>query len=90
MSLFNILDGHYKEFRGENQTLYEERMKICKDCKLYTDDPILGDICDRKKWLDVSTNTLHREEADNLKNGCGCRLKAKARLKNATCPINKW
>lgn len=90
MDLFNIVEGHYKELVGNNQALYEERIKICKDCKLYTDDKILGDICDRNKWLNVYTNEVYTDEKENLINGCGCRLNAKARLKQATCPIHKW
>ena len=90
MSLTQIIDGHIKELLNQEQALYEERIKICRECKLHTKDNVLGDICDRNKWLNLGTKHLSLTKIDGYINGCGCRLQAKARLPEATCPIKKW
>ena len=44
-----IVNGHVKELFNREQPLYEQRIKICRECKLMTKDRIFGDICDRNK-----------------------------------------
>lgn len=83
-----IVEGHYKEITNQENELFEQRIKICKRCPLYTD--ILGGICDSKKCWDIEKNTLKSFPEKNIICGCGCRLNAKLRLKNAKCVLNKW
>lgn len=90
MGLTQIIDGHVKELLNQEQELYNERIAICKSCKLYTQDRNFGEICDKHKWLNLNTGHISLEQLDGYINGCGCRLKAKTRLKEATCPLNKW
>lgn len=49
MGMNEIVDGHIKELLNQEQSLYESRIKICRDCKLMTKDRILGEMCDKKK-----------------------------------------
>lgn len=90
MGLTEIVDGHIKELLNKEQSLYEHRIKICRECKLMTKDKILGEMCDRNKWFDPKTGALSLIQLDGYINGCGCRMGAKARLPEATCPLKKW
>lgn len=49
MELDQIISGHIKELLNQEQDLYNERIKICRECKLLTKDKILGEICDKYK-----------------------------------------
>ena len=84
----DIIEGHYKEITNQENELYEKRIIICKQCPLYSDK--LGGICDSKKCWDNSKNILQSFPGNNITCGCGCRLQAKTRLKNAKCVLNKW
>ena len=79
-SIFDIIDGHVNEMFNANEGLYEERMKICKECPLYTNTKI-GHLCDKAKYINKDNKIIH---------GCGCRLDAKARLFDEKCVLNKW
>ncbi len=84
-----IVEGHYKELTNQENTLYEQRIKICKECPLYTESAI-GPICDSKKcWNSVTKEVTTFPKTDSTC-GCGCRLQAKSRLKNAKCVLGKW
>lgn len=84
----DIVEGHYKEITDKENELFEQRIKICKNCPLYSDK--LGGICDSKKCWDIIKNTPESFPGKNIICGCGCRLPAKLRLKNAKCVLNKW
>jgi len=89
MGLSEIVDGHIKELLNQEQLLYDTRIAVCRDCKLITKDKVLGEICDRKKWFDLNTGAVSLVRIDGYINGCGCRLSAKARIPEATCPLRK-
>lgn len=90
MGLTQIIDGHVKELLNQEQELYNKRIVICKKCKLHTVDRTFGDICDRHKWYNPNIGHLSLERIDGYINGCGCRLSAALRVKEKTCPLNKW
>lgn len=90
MSLGEIINGHLKELLNQEQTLSEKRIQICRECKLFKDDKVLGYICDKNKYYNPITDSLALEPTDGYINGCGCRLRAKSRLQEAKCPLNKW
>lgn len=90
MGLGAIIKGHAKELLNKDQTLFEKRMEICNKCGLKTEDKILGNVCSRHKWLNLETNEVSDTKEDGFYNGCGCRLNAKLRIEEATCPLNKW
>lgn len=78
--MLNIVKGHINEVFGNQQGLYEKRIKICKECPLFSESKI-GYICDSKKKIIKDGKTIK---------GCGCRLSAKTRLKNEKCILKKW
>lgn len=90
MGMVEIIDGHLKELFNQEQALYEQRIEICRNCKIMTKDKVFGEICDKKKWLNPNTGALSLVPIDGYINGCGCRLSAKTRLPDATCPLKKW
>lgn len=90
MNLSAILKGHVNEMLGLNTDLYQARIKICKTCPLYKIDLQLGEVCNSKLWYNVETGDITLQQKDGYVNGCGCRLKAKTRLLNASCPVGKW
>jgi len=84
----DIIEGHYKEITDQENELYNKRIAICKNCPLFTDK--FGGICDSKKYYNSTTNELIDIPKSGFIGGCGCRLQAKTRLKNAKCVLNKW
>lgn len=90
MGLDQIISGHVKELLNQEQELFNERIKICRECKLLTKDKILGEICDKYKWINPDTQELSLIQLDGYINGCGCRLMAKTRVPEAHCPLKKW
>lgn len=90
MNWTQIYKGTVNNLLKNNQATYEDRMKICRECKLLKKDEILGEICDSKKFLNPETNELSDTKKDGFYRGCGCILGSKTRVKEATCPLNKW
>lgn len=90
MGLNQIINGHLKELLNQESELSEERLKICRECKLYKVDKVLGPICDKNIYWSPITDAIASEPTDGYVNGCGCRLKAKTRIIEARCPLKKW
>ena len=84
-----IIQGHFNEVTNRENELYESRIRICKKCPLFTNGP-LGYVCDAKKCINTETNEMAYGPGKDITCGCGCRLAAKLRLKNAKCVLNKW
>lgn len=89
MDLKEILKGHLKEMTNDNQELFEERMKICKECPLFKLTKT-GPVCNSQLYLNTTNGLVYSTEGPNRTRGCGCRLNAKARLNESICPANKW
>ena len=90
MSLNKIIEGHYNNLIDKNRDLLEKRIKICRNCKLYTVDNIFGEVCNKYLFLNPVTNETSEVAKPGFKHGCGCILVAKARLVDEECPIKKW
>lgn len=90
MSLSQIAEGFYNNLKNKEQTLHEERMKICKKCKLLKKDPVFGSVCNSKLYLNVKTDETSLNPQKDFKNGCGCVLSSKTRVPSAHCPLDKW
>lgn len=88
MQILDIVNGHIKEALNSNVDLYKKRMSICKKCAIFKKE--LGGICNHSLWVNPSTNQASVVQKDGYYRGCGCRLSAKTRLPNASCPANKW
>lgn len=83
-----IIEGHFNEITGKEKTLSEGRLEICRECPLYSESRI-GAVCDAKKCVSPTGNITTYPIKDSVC-GCGCRLQAKSRLKNAKCVLGKW
>ena len=88
-SVSDIVAGHFNEITNRENELYETRIEVCKKCPLYSESK-LGPICDSSKCLNIKTNELVYGPGKDITCGCGCRLNAKLRLKNAKCVLEKW
>lgn len=88
--MINIVTGHIKELFGMNKELFETRMKICSECPIYFQAPLIGAMCNTKLYINPETNDISRKEKDGYFKGCGCRLDAKTREYNESCPAGKW
>lgn len=90
MGLGAILTGHTNELFGLNTNISEARLRICKKCPLYKVSSLLGEICNSKLWYNPNTGDVSIDKKDGYVRGCGCRLRAKTTIYNATCPAKKW
>lgn len=88
--MIEIINGHLKELFNKEEELFEKRVKICRNCKIYTNDPILGEVCSSKIYYNQEKDEISTYPKMNYINGCGCRINPKARLIDAKCPLNKW
>jgi hypothetical protein len=86
----DIIEGHYKEITNKENELYEKRIKICKQCPLYSIKPGLGEVCDSKKCWNEKDNVVETYPSSKNTCGCGCRLNAKTRLASSKCVLNRW
>lgn len=86
----DIVEGHYKEITKQENELYEKRIAICKKCPLYSVKENLGEVCDGSKCWNQNKQILEAYPSNDNICGCGCRLAAKTRLKNAKCVLSKW
>ncbi|WP_287385553.1 hypothetical protein [Lachnospira sp.] len=90
MGLGAIIDGHIKEFVGQNGDLSKWRMDICRECPLFKVMPLAGPICNNNKYLNVQTGDVSNTPKIGYRRGCGCRLNAKTRVAKSKCPLGKW
>lgn len=90
MGLSDIIEGHIKEITNQNVDISQFRMDICRECPLFKVIPVAGPICNNKLYLDIKTGDVSDVPKTGYRKGCGCRLQAKTRLKNAVCPLGKW
>lgn len=90
MAVKQIIEGAYNNMLNKQEELYQTRMSICKDCKLYKIDRILGPICNSGLFLNIKTGEVSRKPLNGYVNGCGCILRAKTRVPSAKCPLKKW
>lgn len=84
-----IIQGHINEFSNNEEELRDYRMSICDQCPLEA-DAYYGKICSNKRYLNIRTGKARTFPCDECVQGCGCRLEAKTRVKDAHCPANKW
>lgn len=70
--------------------LYENRMKICKECPLYLDSP-MGARCNSRLYLsEADKKTVSDRPKLGFRAGCGCLLERRTKLLHAKCVIGKW
>lgn len=88
MEVGSIVQGHINAMLGLNKNLSEARLKICKECPIYSTK--LGGICNSKLYLNPDTGDVSTIKKDGYVKGCGCSIPAKTSLVSSECPANKW
>jgi len=86
----DIISGTINNVLNRKVSLYWERIQICRQCKLITKNPIFGEICNDKLWLNPETDEISNYKKDGYRNGCSCILSSKTRVEEAKCPLGKW
>ena len=89
MSLTQIIKGHVYELFNNEEELSKARLDICSKCPLLKKGKY-GLVCNPNLFLDPETDETSAVSKEGYIRGCGCRLQAKSRLAEATCPANKW
>jgi len=89
ISINQIATGFFNNLLDKEGDLYSKRITICKDCPLYKIDSIFGEMCNPTLYVNTKTAETSRRSLPGFKNGCGCVLRSKARVKEATCPLNR-
>lgn len=87
--LENIILGHIDEVFNNNADLSKARLQICKDCPLMT-DTVFGKVCNSKIYMEPKTKKISYKYLAGYFKGCGCRLDAKTRRHNESCPAKLW
>lgn len=90
MSITQILKGTFNNITNRKEELYNDRIKICKECKLLKKDEFFGEICNNRLWLNPITDETSYIPLEGYYKGCGCILQSKGRLPEAVCPAGKW
>ena len=85
-----IVEGHINEITQQENDLFYERIAICKQCPLFSNKKVVGYVCDSSKYYNPETGESSNLPKPGFIEGCGCRLAAKGRLKNAKCVLNRW
>ena len=85
----DILKGHTKNILNIDEELMKQRLKICEKCPLYI-KTVYGWVCDSSRYINPETEETSELDLYGWVKGCGCVIKAKARLKDNHCIINKW
>lgn len=88
--LEEITEGFYNLLMKNEQQLYEDRIAICKTCKILKDDNVFGRMCNSGLYLNPITDEVSYTPRPGFNPGCGCVLSAKARVKEGKCPNGKW
>lgn len=88
MEVGKIIKGHINELLGLNKDLVQIRLKICKECPLYSNN--YGGQCNPKLYMNPETKDVSVEKKDGYYKGCGCRLLSKTTLPEASCPLKQW
>ena len=63
----------------------KERLAICKECPIYTNDR-----CNAKLWINPDTDEISTYARTGFIRGCNCIMSVKARNLNNHCIAGKW
>lgn len=90
MNVGHIVKGTVNNILDKEKDLFTERMKICKKCKLFLADGLVGPRCNSSLYLNPETDEVSKIPKLGFKKGCGCILSSKTRVKETSCPLKKW
>lgn len=85
-----IAKGFFNNLTNRKEELYNERINICRSCKLLAVDNIFGPICNSRLYVNPETNEVSKVDKPGFTNGCGCVLNSKCRVPEAKCPLGRW
>ena len=85
-----IATGFFNNLTNKEEDLFNERIKLCRSCKLLKEDKIFGEICNSDLYIDPKSGETSTTKKQGFSNRCGCVLRSKTRVKNAHCPIARW
>lgn len=83
MKIIRIIRSKIRNKDKIKDEFYHRRMKICKECPLYSDN--LVENKNLKYWFFKILNLN-----ENFCTICGCESKAKASEELESCPEGKW
>ena len=89
MSINQIAEGFFNSIFERKESLYEERIKICRNCPLIRIDKLFGEVCNPRLYINRNGDVSKHPQKGYVK-GCGCILTSKTRVDSAHCIINKW
>lgn len=84
-----VAEGIYNNLTNKEEELYNQRIEICRKCKLITKDAIFGEKCNSNLYLNPITDNISLVPKEGFYRGCGCILNLKCRVPQAQCPIKK-
>ena len=90
MGINKIVRGTYNNLLKKEERLFKDRMNICKNCRLYRVDSIVGPVCSSGLYLNPLSDEVSKEPLPGYIKGCGCLLNSKTRVRDAKCPTKKW
>ena len=90
LPLGQIAEGFTNNILNKEEHLFDKRIRICRDCKLHKIDPIFGEVCNKKLYVNPITDETSNTPKKGFQNGCGCVLASKTRVHRAECPLNRW
>ena len=88
-SINQITKGFLNNVLNKEEELFNERIAVCRSCKLHKIDKVFGEVCNKRLWLNIKTDETSSTPKIGYKNGCGCVLKSKTRVPNSRCPLDK-
>ena len=90
INAIDVLQGHINEVLKREEDLAQSRLAICKQCPGCKETKAFGPICDSSKYISPDGSEVDTKPHAGWKRLCGCRLKAKVRVRGAHCVIGKW
>ena len=85
-----ITKGFFNSLTSREDELFKERIKICRSCPLFKKDSVFGEICNEKLYINPQTGETSTTKKISYVNGCGCILRSKTRVPEASCILGKW
>ena len=91
MSIINqIAKGFFNSLVSREDELFKQRISVCRECPLLKKDAVFGEICNEKLYINPKTEETSKTKKIGYINGCGCILRSKTRVPEASCPLGKW
>lgn len=84
-----IIEGTINNLLNKEDDLYQERISICRKCKLIKQDKLFGEICNPSLYMNPITLEISDVPKPGFQHGCGCVLRSKCRVRETNCPLKR-